>query len=290
MIRSMINKLIAATRVTVLAGGLAVIMTLTTLGTTTALAALPGDPLRLGQLNALDGATTILSGTQANGAMLEIGNSSSDFDDPALTLRVQAGRPPLVVSSGAGRATNLDADKLDGKDSSDFASGINGKALDANTLDGLDSTAFNGIANNADKLDGKDSAEFAAGANGIANNANLLDGKDSTAFANGTNGIANNANLLDGKDSTAFWSGKNYVLVVNLNGPGNGGQVQVGASCDAGDSVLSIAGGSSAKEDWVSGSAIDTTGENGFLLVTDNSPASGLTATVACADFPPLRP
>jgi hypothetical protein len=39
----------------------------------------------------------------------------------ALSLRVRPGSPPLTVNADAGTATNLSADKLDGKDSTDFA-------------------------------------------------------------------------------------------------------------------------------------------------------------------------
>ncbi len=41
---------------------------------------------------------------------------------PALSLEAGAGKPPLVVNASAGKATNLDADTLDGKDSEQFAS------------------------------------------------------------------------------------------------------------------------------------------------------------------------
>ena len=42
----------------------------------------------------------------------------------------------MVVNADAGTATGLSADEFDGKDSSQFAAGINGKALDSNKLDG----------------------------------------------------------------------------------------------------------------------------------------------------------
>lgn len=316
--RTIMTKLIGAGRATLFGVGLAVVLTLTAGGVTTALAAQPGDPFRLGQLNVLDGATTILSGTQTNGAMLEIGNSSSEFDDPALRLRVQAGRPPLEVSAGAGKATNLDADKLDGKDASEFANGINGKALDANTLDGLDSTAFasgsngiatnadkfdgldstafangtNGKANDADKLDGKDSTAFANGTNGKANDADKLDGKDSTAFANGTNGKANDTDKLDGKDSLQFWSGKTYeVHEIEGISVGNGPLVSAEARCDAGDTVLDVGGGAHLDDLGQVLVSIRTFTNGGTVVVKDtNGALSPIAIQLICADFPPLRP
>jgi hypothetical protein len=79
---------------------------------------------------------------------------------PALQLVVPAGQPPMVVNATAGKATNLNADKLDGKDSTGFATGVGGKATDSDKLDGNDSTAFlgaNARATDSDKLDGFDS-------------------------------------------------------------------------------------------------------------------------------------
>jgi len=41
----------------------------------------------------------------------------------ALNVQVPAGQAPITVSAGAGKATNLDADKLDGHEASDFVLG-----------------------------------------------------------------------------------------------------------------------------------------------------------------------
>jgi hypothetical protein len=60
----------------------------------------------------------------------------------ALSLRVRPGSPPLTVNADAGTVTNLSADKLDGEDSTEFVSAIDGKAPDADKLDGKDSTDF----------------------------------------------------------------------------------------------------------------------------------------------------
>src|SRR3712207_1113316 len=54
------------------------------------------------------------------GPSLQIDNNSTDAAATALDLQVEAGKAPLKVSANAGKATNLDADKVDGKDSSDF--------------------------------------------------------------------------------------------------------------------------------------------------------------------------
>jgi hypothetical protein len=83
----------------------------------------------------------------------------------ALSLEVQPGNPPLTVNPEADTATNLSADKVDGKDSTAFVSAANGKAPDSELLDSKDSTEFLGAsakAADSDKLDGKDSTDFAA--------------------------------------------------------------------------------------------------------------------------------
>ena len=100
---------------TVFAVGLAVILSMVLGVATTALAAMPGDPFKLGRINSIDRLST-LAGTTAN-AMLRVDN---DGTGPALSLQAGAGNPPVVVNAAAGKATNLDADQLDGQDSTDF--------------------------------------------------------------------------------------------------------------------------------------------------------------------------
>jgi hypothetical protein len=62
---------------------------------------------------------TKLTATLAN-QVLKIDNNGTG---PALSLEANAGRAPLVVNASAGKATNLNADKLDGKDSCPPTSG-----------------------------------------------------------------------------------------------------------------------------------------------------------------------
>ena len=103
----------------------------------------------------------------------------------SLSLRVRPGDPPLTVNADAGTATNLSADKLDGKDATAFVSATDGKAPDSDKLDGKDSTEFLGSsakAADSDLLDGRDSSDF-LGANAKAADSDKLDGKDSTDFA-----------------------------------------------------------------------------------------------------------
>jgi hypothetical protein len=51
------------------------------------------------------------------------------------SARILRGKPPLKVNAEAGTATNLSADKLDGRDSSEFATGIDGIATQAALAD-----------------------------------------------------------------------------------------------------------------------------------------------------------
>lgn len=105
-----------------------------------------GDPLKLGQANSADAATS-LSGSST--ASLRITNNRAS--SPALDLRVAAGSPPFKVNSTT-RVRYLNADLLDGKHVGFFAPAthshdasylaIGGKAADADLIDGLNSSAF----------------------------------------------------------------------------------------------------------------------------------------------------
>jgi hypothetical protein len=313
-----LNKIIRAGKVMVVCVSLVTMLVLTAVPSPIALAANPGDPLRLGEDNLIIDATTSLVGN--SNPTLEIVNRSSTAGSPALRLEVNPKVSPLVVNDTAGKATNLDADKLDGRDSTTFADGTNGKANDADKLDGRDSTTFadgtngkandadkldgkdsttfangtNGKANDADRLDGKDSTTFANGTNGKANDADRLDGKDSTTFANGTNGKANDADRLDGKDSLQFWSGKIYTVssgAVTGQCIFNNNVCTISVSCDAGDALLSVSGGSlSGAEDFLVRTTIEDNPPIGRLFLNKAFPGNQMNADVRCADFPPLRP
>lgn len=137
---TLLNKIIRAGKVMVFCASLATRLVLTAVSSPTAFAANPGDPLWLGEENTIVGATTSLVGN--SDPTLEIVNRSSTAGSPALRLVVNPKVPPLVVNDSAGKATNLDADKLDGRDSTTFADGTNGKANSAFSAD----NAF-GVAN-----------------------------------------------------------------------------------------------------------------------------------------------
>ena len=83
---------------------------------TSALAAVPGDPLKLGRNNTIDRLTALVGNVA--GPMLVVDNDSGAASARALDLRVQPGKAPLTVAPGAGKAPNLNADRLDGMESS----------------------------------------------------------------------------------------------------------------------------------------------------------------------------
>ena len=79
--------------------------------------------LVLSSTNTASTTTTLKSAV--NGTVLSIQNTNSTGGTSArgLSITVPAGRAPIVVSSTSGKATNLNADKLDGIDSSGFVRG-----------------------------------------------------------------------------------------------------------------------------------------------------------------------
>ena len=81
--------------------------------------------LVLGKVNTASATTTLKSGV--NGAVLQLTNTntSGGVNVRGLGITVPAGRAPLTVSPGAGKATNLNADMLDGIDSAALARGTN---------------------------------------------------------------------------------------------------------------------------------------------------------------------
>jgi hypothetical protein len=137
--KTILEKTVWMARGTATMVGLAVMIAVVLGVGTTALAAVPGDPLKLGRINAI-GKVTQLVGTTDN-AMLRIDNDSKGPDATALDLEVDPQKPPLETNSLT-KVENLHADLLDGRSASQFANGVGGTAVDADNLDGKDSTAF----------------------------------------------------------------------------------------------------------------------------------------------------
>jgi hypothetical protein len=84
-----------------------------------------GDNFILGKSNSAD-ATSYISAPVAAGNTLTLTNLDNTPGSSALRLNVLAGQAPLRVSSGAAKAPNLDADRLDGLDSTAFQNRITG--------------------------------------------------------------------------------------------------------------------------------------------------------------------
>jgi hypothetical protein len=114
MVRSVAKKVMWVGRTTATLIGLAVALALVLGVAAMALAAVPGDPFRLGQTNGID-AMSALVGNVA-GPMLMADNNSTGAGATALDLRVEAGKPPMKVNSTT-KVTKLNADRLDGLDS-----------------------------------------------------------------------------------------------------------------------------------------------------------------------------
>jgi hypothetical protein len=112
---------------------LTVVAMLTLALTSTALAGNGvGSVFNLGVTNTVN-ALTKLTGSVA-GSSLVIDNNSTGTGATALNLQVKAGRAPMKVNSGT-KVTNLNADKIDGKDSTAFVGPTNFDAKVLTTRD-----------------------------------------------------------------------------------------------------------------------------------------------------------
>src|SRR6266540_2665517 len=104
--------------------------------TTTALAGSGvGGVFNLGQTNSVTGTSTLTGDTAA--PQLTLKNTSTDANATALNLSVPSTRTPFKVNSAV-KVSNLNADKLDGRDSTYFLAKT-GTAANADQLDGRDS-------------------------------------------------------------------------------------------------------------------------------------------------------
>ena len=166
------------------------------LGTATMVLAAPVAYFKLGVTNNSN-ATSGLKGTVNAGPNLDVANTGNGS---ALALHVAPGQPPLTVDPGAGVATNLNADKLDGKQATDFYAAGSKVADSAHADDSghatqADSAQHAAQADDALHAGAADQAQEAQHAN-QADDANLLDGKDSTAFAGSGKSAYSSGTLL----------------------------------------------------------------------------------------------
>lgn len=132
------KKAVQVGRTTMLAIGLAVTLALVLGVATVALAAVPGDPFKLGKVNIINNATTTLQGSGPGGVVakpllavtrdgttsgptLRVDNTSSAVGARGIDINVPNGKMPINVNSSAGKA-DLNVDRLDGRDEQDFLS------------------------------------------------------------------------------------------------------------------------------------------------------------------------
>jgi hypothetical protein len=114
--KSIISGVLRVARVTPFALGTAVMLAMV-LGLATTTFAANGDPWLLGRNNVVTAITKLAGTAGVNGPMLQITNNHPGTNDTALDLRVQRGETPMRVNSGV-KVNNLNADRLDGRDSS----------------------------------------------------------------------------------------------------------------------------------------------------------------------------
>jgi hypothetical protein len=98
----------------------ALVITVALLSSSTALAV---NSMSLGVSNSASKTTTLKSG--ANAAVLQLRNTNKSGGSAAagLGISVPAGRAPITVNGSAGKAINLNADRLDGFDADSFLRG-----------------------------------------------------------------------------------------------------------------------------------------------------------------------
>ncbi len=94
----------------------------------------------LGKPNTANSQTSLTASPSFAGKALQLTNTNTGAGATALGLSVASGHAPFTVNTGT-KVANLNADKLDGIDSSGSL-GVNAKAADADQLDGKDSTDF----------------------------------------------------------------------------------------------------------------------------------------------------
>jgi hypothetical protein len=144
MLISAAKKVAWMARTTTTVVGLAIMLALVFGVATTALAGTGiGATLNLGKTNTVN-AVSKLVGSVA-GPSLQVDNNSTGAGATALDLQVEAGKAPMTVNSAA-KVASLNADRLDGKDSGEFATGSNGVATDADKVDGLDANGLSRAA------------------------------------------------------------------------------------------------------------------------------------------------
>jgi hypothetical protein len=108
MVKTLFSRVMWMARRTSMVLGLAVMLALVFGVTTMALAAVPGDPFKLGRSNTINKISSLVG--SASTALLKIDNNGTG---PALNLQVEPNTAPLTVNSDT-LVDSLNADKIDG--------------------------------------------------------------------------------------------------------------------------------------------------------------------------------
>ena len=159
MLRGTVSKVMWVGRATVFLVGLAVILAVM-FGVASAAFGANGGNFILGQNNAAS-LLTKLTGQVPGGAALQVVNTRPEAGSRGLQVSVAENRPPILVNATAGKATNLNADELDGRSEADFYA-AGSKVADSEHADQADSATDAQNASDADTVDGKHASEFAA--------------------------------------------------------------------------------------------------------------------------------
>lgn len=115
---NLLKKLMRIGRATVFMTGLAVMMAIVLGVATTVLAGTGvGATFNLGKKNVVNKISQLVGNT--NSSMLRIANGNTGVSATALNLKVKPAHPPMKVNSST-KVNNLNADQLDGQDSSSF--------------------------------------------------------------------------------------------------------------------------------------------------------------------------
>jgi hypothetical protein len=239
--------------VVALAGGVVSQAVAAPSGTTTAVAILKGVS------NTANTVTTLVNTGTGEALRLEAKSTAlrveaKETDQPALKLIAPAGKPPLEINETAGKAINLEADKLDGKNADEFL-GKREKALDSLKADEAthalkaDEAIKAMMADEATKALKADEAAQAVNSEKlggvVAMDYMLKEAKALDSFkadeakhaANADN--AANADKIDGKDSTDFF--RNWQRVEGeMSGLNSAAPIKITAAhCPPGQMVLS---------------------------------------------------
>jgi hypothetical protein len=200
---------------------ISVVMVALTLGVVSSAFAANGGNFILGMLSNSATAVTRLTMTgTANGSVLQLIQQSTGTGASGLGITVPAGKAPITVNSTAGKATNLNADKLDSLDSTALQRRVSGTCPAGQSISSIAALGTVSCETDDDSgaaLRSELGTTDAGGPNEASDPVSYSKLKDIPADV-----VNRNADKLDGEDSTAY-------------------QKRVSGECPAGESIRAIA-------------------------------------------------